>query len=146
MVRIAPSVPLAEILEDDWDRQLFRGPKSLATMLGWTTYHTLRSRGSRSGYPDRTCVRERIVFAELKREKTKPTAEQVDWLDRIAAAGGEVYLWHPSDLEEIGNVLGRRRLFLPESRSLAATSGSDPDWNIEPGSMWLPGAGRRDGR
>lgn len=142
---IAAATPLAEVLEDDWDRQLFRGPKAVATMLGWTSYHTLRSRGSRSGYPDRTCVRERIIFAELKREKTKPTPDQVEWLDRLAAAGGEVYLWRPSDLDEIGNLLGRRLHFNAHDRSLIPTSASSGD-QLWPGSMWLPGAGRRDGQ
>lgn len=138
---LVPATALADVLEDDWDRQLFRGPKALATMLGWTTYHTLRSRGSRSGYPDRTCVRERILFAELKREKTKPTAEQVEWLDRLANAGGEVYLWRPSDLGEIGNVLATRWEF--HAYDAILTRGSEQS---QPGSMWLPGVGRRDGR
>ncbi len=122
-----PSTRLAEVLESDWDAQLFRGPKALANILGWHTYHTLRSKGSRSGYPDRTCVRERIIFVELKREKTKPTPDQIDWLDRLARAGGEVYLWRPSDLDEIGRVLAARN-----------------ELTFLPGSEWLPGIGRRD--
>ncbi len=134
-----PATALAEILEDDWDAQLFRGPKALANMLGWTTYHTLRSRGSRAGYPDRTCVRERILFAELKREKTKPTPDQVAWLDRLAAAGGEVYLWRPSDLEEIGIVMGQRWRYDGNWNDLRGGRG-----HFLPKSMWLPGKGRRD--
>jgi hypothetical protein len=135
------ATPLHEILENDWDAQLFRGPKSVAHALGWHTYHTLRSKGSRSGYPDRTCVRERILFAELKREKTKPTPDQVEWLDRLSRAGGECYLWRPSDLEEIAVVLGKPwllivgELWTPDGKS-----------HLAPGSMWIPGAGRRDGR
>jgi hypothetical protein len=132
--------PLADILEDAWDAQLFRGPKSLATATGWVTYHTLRSKGSRSGYPDRTCVRERILFVELKREKTKPTPDQVDWLDRLARAGGEVYLWRPSDLDEAGIVLGTRWVYDRDLHLL--NRGSD----FYPASMWLPGIGRRDSR
>jgi len=140
---IQAATPLADILEDDWDRQLFRGPKALANMLGWTTYHTLRSRGSRSGYPDRTCVRERILFAELKREKTKPTAEQIEWLDRLARAGGEVYLWRPSDLEEIGLVLGNRWAFI--DGALVRGGPVHPDLRaFEPRSAWIHGHGRRD--
>lgn len=130
---------LTDLLESDWDAQLFRGPKALANILGWTTYHTLRSRGSRSGYPDRTCVRDRILFAELKREKTRPTPDQVEWLDRLARAGGEVYLWRPSDLEEIGLVLAKRHDYI---------SGHGELWHqghvLRPGSLWIPGHGRRD--
>jgi hypothetical protein len=132
---------LADLLEDAWDAQLFRGPKALANILGWTTYHTLRSRGSRSGYPDRTCVRERIIFAELKREKTKPTPDQIEWLDRLAKAGGEVYLWRPSDLEEIGFVLGRRWHFYPLDGMLV---GLDELNELAPASLWIAGRGRRD--
>ncbi len=133
------AIPLADVLEDAWDAQLFRGPKALANMLGWCSYHTLRSRGSKSGYPDRTCVRERIIFAELKREKTKPTPDQVAWLDRLAAAGGEVYLWRPSDLEEVGQILGGRWRYDPVMRDLRMS-----DRLLLPKSMWIPDAGRRD--
>ncbi len=139
VARIAPAIPLADVLEDAWDAQLFRGPKALANMLGWTTYHTLRSRGSRSGFPDRTCVRERIIFCELKREKTKPTPDQVMWLDKLAAAGGETYLWRPSDLDEVGRVLAGRWRYDPVMRDLR--HGTEV---LLPGSMWIAGQGRRD--
>jgi hypothetical protein len=140
---VAGGLLLAEILEDEWDAQLFRGPKALAPMLGWTTYHVLRSRGSRAGYPDRTCVRERILFAELKREKTRPTPDQVEWLDKLARAGGEVYLWRPSDLTEIGLVLGTRWVY--EDGSLTRSGPVHPELQaFEPASLWIPGHGRRD--
>jgi hypothetical protein len=77
----------------------------------------------------------------LKREKTKPTPDQVEWLDRLSRAGGECYLWRPSDLEEIAVVLGKPwllivgELWTPDGKS-----------HLAPGSMWIPGAGRRDGR
>jgi hypothetical protein len=87
--------------------------------LGWTTYHTLRSRGSRAGYPDRTLVRERILFVELKREKTGPTDDQVEWLDKLATAGGEVYLWRPSDLDEIARILTGRLASAPTAKDRA---------------------------
>ncbi len=96
-------------LEKEWDYQLFNSKKGLAPMLGWRLcYHTLRSKGSQSGFPDRVLVRERVIFAELKREKGVPTPAQVDWLNGLAAAGAEVYLWKPSDLDEIGKILAMR--------------------------------------
>jgi hypothetical protein len=149
VTRLRPAKPLADILENDWDAQLFRGPKALAVQLGWTTYHTLRSRGSKSGYPDRTLVRERIVFAELKREKTGPTAEQVEWLDRLAAAGGEVYLWRPSDLDDVASVLvGRWRHVAPDefdSSEVHVGPGLEqPGVWWRPASLWIPGVGRAD--
>jgi hypothetical protein len=144
---IAAAKPLEEILEDEWDAQLFRGAKALANTLGWTSYHTLRSKGSRSGYPDRTLVRDRIVFVELKREKTKPTDEQVAWLDKLAVAGGEVYLWRPSDLDEIARILSKRFSFfgVGSSQQLVtpALAAVDVVW-WQPRSIWIPGVGRAD--
>jgi hypothetical protein len=147
-VKLVPAKPLDEILEDEWDRDLFRGPNALAVMLGWTSYHVLHSKGSRGGYPDRTLVRDRIIFVELKRELTgrasedrnrQPTADQVAWLDKLAAAGGEVYLWRPSDLDEISKVLTSRGPFDALSGSLKSMGG----W-WQPRSLWIPGVGRAD--
>ena len=141
---LAPAKPLADVLEDEWDRQLFRGPNALATMLGWTSYHTLRSRGSKAGYPDRTCVRDRILFAELKREKTQPTRDQVRWLDRLAQAGGEVYLWRPSDLDEAAVILGRRWRLTHTPAGDPVLRSTSRDETLAAASAWLPGVGRRD--
>jgi hypothetical protein len=104
--------PLEDILEKEWDATLFNSQKGLAPMLGWRLcYHTLRSKGSQSGFPDRVLVRERVIFAELKREKkvaTPISAHQREWLDGLAMAGAEVYLWRPSDLDEIAAILSMR--------------------------------------
>jgi hypothetical protein len=110
--------PLEDVLEKDWDATLFNSKKGLAPMLGWSLcYHTLRSKGSQSGFPDRVLVRERVIFAELKRELTgkasvdrdrQPTEHQREWLDALAAAGAEVYLWRPGDLDEIAKILAAR--------------------------------------
>jgi hypothetical protein len=110
--------PLDDILEKEWDATLFNSQRGLAPMLGWRLcYHTLRSKGSQSGFPDRVLVlRGRIIFAELKREKkvaTPVSAHQREWLDGLAAGGAEVYLWRPSDLEEIGEILSARHTIAP---------------------------------
>lgn len=126
--RLAPAIPLDEIDEKTWDAQLFATRTGLASTLGWRLrYHTLRSKGSTSGFPDRVLVRERVIFAELKTETGKPTDSQQQWLTGLAAAGAEVYLWRPSDLEEIGKVLAQR---------------GDPWWPRA--SLWLPGGCRND--
>jgi hypothetical protein len=142
--RIGPAVALADILETDWDAQLFRGPNALAKMLGWTSYHTLRSRGSKSGYPDRTLVRDRILFVELKREKTQPTPDQIMWLDKLAGAGGEVYLWRPSDLDEIARVLTARKRPYTPGEIVYVDHGAYPPTFWCPGSQWFAGQGRAD--
>ena len=53
----------------------------LAELHGWRVYHTHDSRRSQPGFPDLTLVRRyRLIFAELKREGGKLTAEQTAWL------------------------------------------------------------------
>lgn len=134
---------LDDLLEKDWDFMLFGRDKGLAPMLGWRLcYHTLRSKGSQSGFPDRVLVRDRIVFAELKREQGKPTETQRQWLDGLASAGAEVYLWRPSDLDEIATILGKRWTFEKglDGRRLLRTELV----SYAPQSLWLAGRGRVD--
>jgi hypothetical protein len=92
------------VSEKAWQGQVVE----LARMLGWRHFHAFDSRRSPSGYPDLTLVRDRVVWVELKSESGKPSAAQRSWLDALEAAGAEVYLWKPSDLEEVGRVLSRR--------------------------------------
>lgn len=136
-------LPAAELLEKEWDAQLFAREKGLASMLGWMSYHTLRSRGSQSGYPDRTLVRDRIIFAELKTSSNRPTPTQREWLDRLARAGGEVYLWRPADLDEVGRILSGHFNFLPGSGDGELMTPGGVTWT--PLSMWVPGRGRHGG-
>jgi hypothetical protein len=82
--------------------------REAASATNWLTYHTYRSKRSPSGFPDLCLVRDRVVFAELKGERTRVTREQERWLDALDAAGAEVYLWRPADWAEIERVLGRR--------------------------------------
>ena len=72
------------------------------TKHGWTTPMT-----GDPGYPDLTLVRrERLIFAELKSDKGKLTADQQAWLDELARTGCcEVYVWRPADIEAVGAVL-----------------------------------------
>lgn len=164
--------PLTEMLEKEWDAQLFsrqaRNP-GLAVRLGWEGYHTLRSRGSAPGFPDWTIWKaERHVFAELKRELTgkaedanrRPKPAQVKILDGLSRGGAEVYLWRPSDLDEIARILGspwRLVPYLDPSRVSLDYDFADYDngrlphlirqtgdgaWI--PKSIWIPGKGRAD--
>lgn len=156
-MRAAAALPLEEKLERDWDRELFAAGRKpgLAVQLGWRSHWTFNSKGSAHGFPDRTLARDRVIFVELKRELTgrksedanrQPSPLQVEWLDRLAAAGGEVYLWRPSDLDEIGHILSRRWTWQGTwhrdrlGRSLQ--SPTQIDW--QPASLWIPGLGRSD--
>lgn len=67
-------------------------------------YHTHISKHSPAGFPDVTIVmpsRGRLIFAELKQQRARPTLAQLNWLDALSFLGGvEVYLWRPLDLLE----------------------------------------------
>lgn len=135
MTRQSIAKALADLTEKEWDAQIFNTQKGLAPMLGWRlNYHTLRSKGSRSGFPDRVLVRDRIIYAEMKTETGKPSDKQVEFLDALARAGGEVYLWRPSDFEEIGRILSKRWIKDAMSQGIFLP-GDGVRWI--PGSMWI---------
>jgi hypothetical protein len=153
---VKPATPLHEVLERDWDRQLFAAGRKpgLATTLGWTSHWTFNSKGSAHGFPDRTLARERIIFVELKRDLTgrasedrnrQPSEQQREWLDRLAAAGGEVYLWRPSDLDEIARILSKLWSYNghdPDRELSMLHRHDEPPWR--PRSLWIGGIGRAD--
>lgn len=62
-------------------------------------YHVTDSRKSKAGFPDLIItdgVAGRIIVSELKRQKEKPSPDQVKWLNAFAKTGiCEVYLWRP---------------------------------------------------
>lgn len=144
--RMGVALPLADLTEQEWAAQVAQ----LARTLGWRRYHTYRSQRSAAGWPDEALVRERLILAELKRENTKPSPAQADWLTALATAGAEVYLWRPSDLDEIGRILGERWWEFGGYRRYSDTALqfghlkplSGPVW--VPGSLWLPEGCRRD--
>ena len=92
------------ISEADWQAHVIE----LAETLGWSHYHTYDSRRSTEGFPDLVLVRERVVFAELKREDGKLTSDQVAWVNDLLRANAEVYVWRPSDRDQVAQVLSRR--------------------------------------
>ncbi len=81
--------------------------RDLARMFGWRFYHPYLSIHSEKGFPDCTLVRERVVFAELKRESGKLTPYQEEWLSALKDGGAEVYVWRPSQFHEIAEILRR---------------------------------------
>lgn len=89
------------ITEKQFESQI----RDLAKTFGWFYYHTWRSIHSPAGFPDCVFVRERVVYAELKKEDGQPTPEQYEWLVALTEAGEEVYLWRPGDFERIVEVL-----------------------------------------
>jgi hypothetical protein len=101
----------------------------LARLGGWTfRYHTLRSKGSASGFPDWVFVKgPRLLFVELKSEAGKVSAKQLEWIKALeevetgigqctcaaciasGAASVEVRVWRPSDWDEIVETLTGKR-------------------------------------
>lgn len=79
----------------------------LLRLHGWTWHHAGDSRRSSAGLPDIVAVRPpRVLFAELKRELGRTSQVQDEWLGNLMACpGAETYLWRPSDMEEIMEVL-----------------------------------------
>lgn len=100
------------------EKQFMAQVVQLAKMLGWRVYHTHDSRRSEPGFPDLVMVRViygdvatagRTIFAELKAEKGRLTAEQAEWYLALKHSGDEVYVWRPSDFDEIQRTLTSER-------------------------------------
>ena len=96
---------LPAMTEKDWQKQVV----DLAKILGWRVYHPFLSKWSEKGWPDLALVRERVVYAELKRENGKVSPSQVEWIYALTAAGQEVYVWRPSDFDEVARILQHRQ-------------------------------------
>jgi hypothetical protein len=125
----------------------------LATLHRWRCFHPFDSRRSAGGWPDLALVRDRFLVAELKREGEKPRADQVEWLNALAQAGVETYLWTLADLPEIQRVLSRSWSFTRYASEVViggawstgpALTAPGSDEIFTPGSAWVPGHGRRD--
>jgi ribosomal protein L37E len=93
----------------------------LARRGGWRSYHTFDSRRSSAGFPDLVLVRPpELIFVEVKAEKGKTTPEQDAWLEdlgvvahmvacvEVVAHHVRVFVWRPSDFDEVCRVLLER--------------------------------------
>ena len=97
------------------EREFQREVIKIAKSLGWYVYHALPGQGrnkhltlfiGKRGFPDLVlCRPPRLIFAELKSERGKPSTDQTEWLDALRACGVEVHVWRPSDLERITAML-----------------------------------------
>ena len=99
------------------EAQLLAAVRRLAHYRGFMTYHTRDSRGSEAGFPDLVMVsatQRRVLFVELKTATGKTSAAQDAWLAALAAAGAEVYLWRPADLQ---HAIPRTLTTAPPSRT-----------------------------
>lgn len=101
-------------LEREWQSTVIE----IADIGGWWHYHTYNSRRSTKGFPDLVLVRDSVIFAELKRSTGRVRPEQVEWMEQLAQAGAEVYLWRPRDIEEVRATLLRPRRALANARGV----------------------------
>lgn len=104
---------LRALTEGQWQAQVCQ----LAEAHGYSWVHLRAARTKHGwrvpvegplgkGWPDLTLVgRGRRIYAELKRELGKTTPEQEAVHQWIRENGGEVYVWRPSDLDEVIDVL-----------------------------------------
>ncbi len=88
-----------------------------AELLGWMVYHTYDSRRSAAGFPDLVLARAgRVLFVEVKAEKGRLSVTQAKWLSELGIGkpsiqseynhrSHEVYVWRPSDMAWIEDVL-----------------------------------------
>jgi len=90
------------------EKQLTSDLLELVKVFGWHRYHTYRSERSPAGFPDEVLARERVIYVELKTMLGKLAPLQEEWLQWLRAAGQEVYVWRPSDRQEMAEVLARR--------------------------------------
>jgi hypothetical protein len=103
---------LRAISEKDWQKQF----EQLALFLGWKYYHAPDNRPVNgriqnvvAGFPDCVLVKgNRLIFAELKKETGVVSEAQQLWLDALAATGVEVYVWRPSQMREIRQILEQK--------------------------------------
>ena len=98
------------------ERQFARQIEYLLELGGWRWCHyepAVRQsgqwatplRGDR-GLPDYIAVRQnRVLYAEIKGDGGRLSADQRGWIADLLTAGQEVYIWHPDDLDIARQVL-----------------------------------------
>jgi len=92
----------------------------VARLRGWMVMHTKPAQirpgvwatpmQGNPGFPDLVLCRPvegDLVFAELKKEGGRLSVGQKAWLTALRAAGAEVYVWYPDDMEAIVQRLGK---------------------------------------
>ena len=102
--------------ETEFTNELLKWAKA----YGWHRFHA-RSSGrmhngkaiptvqGNSGFPDLVLLRgKRLIFAELKVGKNKPSDEQLQWIAMLDEVHGvEVHLWRPEQWSQILVVLSK---------------------------------------
>jgi hypothetical protein len=92
------------------EKQFRQGVYDLARTFGWLVYFTWNSLHSPAGFPDLVLVKDdQLIFAELKSQKGKTTPAQDGWIEALRQVPDVlVFVWRPSDWDEIVSVLDDR--------------------------------------
>lgn len=102
--QLAPSVQA--VIGGESEAQFQSVVIGLAKAFGWMVYHTKDSRRSEAGFPDLMMIRhDRVIAAELKRQKGSLTVAQARWLAAMEQTGIEVHTWRPADKQRIAEIL-----------------------------------------
>ncbi|MFT4038364.1 MAG: VRR-NUC domain-containing protein [Thermomicrobiales bacterium] len=90
--------------ERDFQRQVVEA----AGYLGWTCVHFPAMQMNPSGWPDLICFRDgQTEIMELKTERGRLGPRQVEWIERLQAAGMSVNVFRPADWDQIEALLRR---------------------------------------
>lgn len=101
-----------EVTEDQFKNAVV----DLAHYRRWLVMHTLPALNAKGrwrtplqgdkGFLDLVLARAgRVVIAELKSEAGRLKAEQKKWIEALSGGSVEVYVWRPSDMNEIQRIL-----------------------------------------
>jgi len=90
--------PLVPAPESVFQRQVI----SLARLLGWAVFFTLRSKGSPPGWPDLVLIKPpHILFRELKSDSGRLNTYQLNTLAMLAQCDMDAAVWRPRDWARI---------------------------------------------
>lgn len=117
MVRKKIDPVFRTVSEEQFQKNVIRE----AQLYGWKIAHFRKAQSKRGnwitpvagdgkGFVDLVLALEddRVIFAELKRQDGYLKPEQKMWRDLLISAGQEWYLWKPSMMEEITDILQKR--------------------------------------
>lgn len=80
----------------------------LCQYMNIMAYHVRDSRRvvTSNGFPDLVLSGTKgTIFAELKAQKGRLSAAQIQWTERLSESGAQVFVWRPSDWPDIVTIL-----------------------------------------
>jgi uncharacterized protein YfaT (DUF1175 family) len=88
------------------ERQFQARVVTYARIMGWRCYHQFDSRRSEAGWPDLVLIRRpRVVFVEVKAQRTPITTAQRECLGLLRSCAQEAYVVRPSDWPALEKLL-----------------------------------------